>query len=854
VASPQGRPGPVVLDLQAVQSADHRGRGVARYAYELAVQLVRSRPDLVGRVLLNPALPPPGEIEPLVVSGLLAHAGSPDALPDGARIFHSLSPFELHTPIEQVWPRVVSQRGLLLAATVYDLIPELLADHYLREPGQRRRYRSRLQLLRCADHLLAISASAGADVSARLELPAGSVSVVGTGTSPHFAPPASRAAALARARAEVPGLEAEFVVYPGGTDFRKNVEGLIRGYALLPPATRGRYQLVVACQMGAQPLAHYSYVCRLLGIEERVLLTGFVSDDALLHLYQSASLFVFPSLAEGYGLPVAEAVACGAPVIGSQIPALEELLAADQLFDPTSAETIADALESALRDDRLAELAGRAGKPPATWAEVAERTARVYETMLERPPHPWRRRRAVGFVTPLPPAPTGIAHHSLRLTEELARLGEFDVDTFADGLDREPYEPVAPAGAGCFSARSLPAIEALRGGYDEVVYALGNSDNHVTGLAQLRRRPGVVIAHDVRLTNLYTFGAKDPAAVPGGLAASIERVYGGRLPRQLGRSGRVSDAEQEQYGLLLAREVIGLATRYVVSSDAARALALLDAAAGAPGSAGDLAETAAKIALLPISAEPPTAGRSGFEERPGVDDVFPPEGAGTEGAPLVVTLGIVHEVRQPRRLLDAFATVRERHPSARLAYVGPAPDDLAERLRARAEELGLADAVTVTGQVGTACFLAWLRQATVAVQLRERWNGESSATIGECLVSGAAVVVSDLGWMHELPDACVVKVSPAAPAAELGAELAALLVDAPRLAALRAAALELAPELSFARAAERLAALIFGAPPGPHGAEGQSREAVPPEGDVSAGRLPAARKSRRTGSRNAGRS
>jgi len=140
VASPQGRPGPVVLDLQAVQSADHRGRGVARYAYELAVQLVRSRPDLVGRVLLNPALPPPGEIEPLVVSGLLAHAGSPDALPDGARIFHSLSPFELHTPIEQVWPRVVSQRGLLLAATVYDLIPELLADHYLREPGQRRRY------------------------------------------------------------------------------------------------------------------------------------------------------------------------------------------------------------------------------------------------------------------------------------------------------------------------------------------------------------------------------------------------------------------------------------------------------------------------------------------------------------------------------------------------------------------------------------------------------------------------------------------------------------------------------------------------------------------------------------------
>jgi glycosyltransferase involved in cell wall biosynthesis len=764
---------------------------------------VEQRPDLVGRILLNPALPPPGDIEPLVVSGLLAYADDPAAFGPAARIFHSLSPFELHTPINQVWPREASRRGLLLALTLYDLIPEVLAHHYLREPGPRRRYRTRLQLLRQADRILAISPAAAEQAVSRLELPADQVAVVGTGTSPRFVPPASRDAAAERARAAVAGLEAEFVLYPAGTDYRKNVEALIRAYAALAPATRRRFQLVIACEMGAQPREHYSYVGRTLGIDDRLLLTGFVSDDALLHLYQSASLVAFPSLAEGYGLPVAESLACGAAVIGSDIPAMRELLAADQRFDAGEVSAITVALAEALETEgRLAELAGRAGKPPTTWPDVAARTAAVYEDLLSRHLHSWRSRRQVAFVTPLPPAPTGVAHHSLRLAEELARLDQFDLDVFADGQDREPYEPVVPAGTECFSARSLPAIEALRGGYDEIVYALGNSDNHVVGLELLRRRPGVVLGHDVRLTNLYAFGSKNPRAVPGGLPGSIERIYGGRLPPALGATGRVSRSEEEQFGVLLSREAIELSTRYLVSSSAARELALLDAGPAAAG----------KVEVLPFAAEPPVPGRSGFEEHEGEEEIGPP--ASGEGDPLVVALGIVHEVRQPLRLLDAFAQVRSRHPGGRLAFVGPAPEELRKRIAERSDEIGVGGLVTVTGQVSTPCFLDWMRRATVIVQLRDRWNGEASGTVGECLVAGAALVVADIGWMHELPDDCVVKVSPSPDPAELGETIATLAGDAGRLASLRKGALSFAPQLSFARTAAHLAGLIAGGRPG----------------------------------------
>lgn len=796
----RAKAGPVVVDLQAIQSPDHRGRGIARYSYELAVALVASRPDLVGRVLLNPELPPPGEIEPLLASGTVAYAGSPGALPDEARIFHSLSPFELEQPLRNVWPREVSRRGLLLALTIYDLIPEVLAHHYLRHPGPRARYRTRLAFLHAADHLLAISEAAKAQVIEHLEIDAAKISVVGTGTPPRFRPAESRSSAFAAARHEVPDLQEQFVLYTGGTDFRKNIEGLIRAYASLSKHLQLRWQLVVACEMTGQPRAHYSHVCRALGIEDRVLLTGFVSDDCLLALYQSAGLVVFPSLAEGYGLPVAEAIACGAPAIGSDIPALAELIADDQRFDPSSASSIGAALERALADDRWrAELAARAGRPVTTWAHVAERTASVYEHMLGDAAarrHTWRSRRTVAFVTPFPPAPTGVAHHSLRLTEEVVADGRVDLDVFVDGLDRAPYEPVLPVGAGSFPVTAFDAVESLRGGYDEVVYALGNSDCHVGALACLRRRRGgTVLAHDVRLTNLYWFGRDDEDAVPGGFPATLARMYGPELPAGLLTGGyRPSPSDEEQYGLLMVREVIDLADRVLVSSHAALELAELDVGRIGGG----------KLEVLPFAAEPPVTARSGFEDRVELGDAVPPG-----DYPIVAALGILHSIRQPFRLLEAFAVARRRVPDARLAFVGPAPEVLAESVRARAIELGLEDAVHVTGQVETDRFRWFMERVSFAVQLRANWNGEASGTVGECLVAGVPLMVADIGWMHELPDESVVKVAPSLSDVAFGGLLADILLDPDRRTRLSAAARAYAPELSFSTAAVRLVDLLF---------------------------------------------
>jgi len=114
-----------------------------------------------------------------------------------------------------------------------------------------------------------------------------------------------------------------------------------------------------------------------------VVFTGYVSQEKLPCLYRNADLFVFPSLYEGFGLPVLEAMACGTPVITSNTSSLPEVAGdAAVLVDPYSVEDIADAMERVLTDPDLRTELSRKGKERAkqfTWEKCARETLKVYE-------------------------------------------------------------------------------------------------------------------------------------------------------------------------------------------------------------------------------------------------------------------------------------------------------------------------------------------------------------------------------------------------------------------------------------------------------------------------------------------
>lgn len=385
--TPSGGAGPVLLDVQAVQSPDHRGRGIGRWVAEFAWALCSAAPDLVGGLLLNPALPvPDGDDVASLRSTRRLRFPSP-ATDREAGIYHVVSPFELHQDLDAVWPGFARRRSLVV--TLYDLIPEVLADHYLADPGYRRRYRARQELVRAADAVLAISEATRRDGIERLDLEPGRVTTVGCGIGPAFAPPQSRDEAFGRAQQGVPGVRPGFVLAVGGEDGRKNLEGLLAAYAGLPADLRDRHQLVIACNLTDGYRERLLGAASAAGIAERVVLAGYVDDAALIALYQSTALFVFPSLYEGFGLPVAEAMACGAPVVASSTSALGEVAPAAGQFDPADRAAITSAIHRALTDPAVgAALAAAASAPPPTWEKVVERAVPVYERLLARTPHP----------------------------------------------------------------------------------------------------------------------------------------------------------------------------------------------------------------------------------------------------------------------------------------------------------------------------------------------------------------------------------------------------------------------------------------------------------------------------------
>ncbi|HVF32900.1 MAG TPA: glycosyltransferase [Acidimicrobiales bacterium] len=710
----------LLLDLQGAQSVDHRDRGVARYVRELALAYERRGPaSPVAAYLLNPDLPLPGGVEPLVAGGKLRFVDDPGVYGSGD-VLHLASPVELSIPIDRLVPPAARAAGVRVVCTVFDLIPRSMPDVYLEDPGLRRRYLARLELLRAADGLVAISNFVASDVVAQLGVAPARVAAVPLVASASFRPD--------------PTIHRERVVLTtGGSDGRKNLEALVDAWSLVPAGVRRGWRLVV---VGTLPPLFANHL--RVRADDSLELRGFVTEDELVAWNQRAGLVVFPSRAEGFGLPVVEAQACGAPVIAGDNTAMVELLDPSARFDASSVDAMAAAITRALVEPPAAS------PPPArTWDDVADATAAFCADL------PGRRtggsaqnesgngsgngsgRRRLAFVSPLPPQPGGVATYSGRLLAALRARPDVAVDAYVDGPPHHRDAVLAADGARPLAA--FDRVEALAGPYDDVVVALGNSEFHTGALALLGRRDGAtVLAHDVRLTTLHRFAPwQHPEAAPGGFSATLHRMYDG-LPAGLGAGGALSAEEAERWGVLMARDVIGRSRRFLTTSTFAAELARLDARP----------EHRGRIATVPFAAAP------GVEPAP-------------DRHPLVVSFGVLNHLKQASLLVEAFGAATPADAKARLAFVGPAGADDVDAVRRAAADAGLAsDRVEVTGAVDDETYRRWLARAWVAVQLRASTNGESSAAVADCLAASLPTIVTGIGAARSLPAAAVVRVPP----------------------------------------------------------------------------------------------
>lgn len=363
--------------------------GVGHYTFELACALARVAPESTLEVVYPSTLPSIDFTE---------HN-------DGQSLPANLTIRQIRVgPLGRHWwtaglPGYVRRSGIqLFHGTNYDLPPwrqcaTVLTIHDLslliypetHEKSRVSRSRPRLPLMsRVANAVIVPTESVRGEVCEHLGVSPGKVFAIPEAARSCFAPMERAETEAVRRRL---GIGDDFLLTVGTIEPRKNLATLVSAFEEISHTRPARaLQLVVAGSRGwlSEPLFEAVKQSRF---RDRIILTEYLNDNALRALYSSCRAFVYPSIYEGFGLPPLEAMACGAPVITSRIPALEETAGgAAILVEPRNVQGFAGAIADLLDSDdlciRLSSL-GRTRAAEFTWERTARLTLEVYEKAKE---------------------------------------------------------------------------------------------------------------------------------------------------------------------------------------------------------------------------------------------------------------------------------------------------------------------------------------------------------------------------------------------------------------------------------------------------------------------------------------
>ncbi len=367
-----------------ITPAVHRRAGLGRYAQELTAALLAT--DTENEYVAFYNRPSEAYVEPPLdrlphlttnlsakpwrmsaLVGHLAHVGQ-DRLFPGVDLFHAT---------DHLLPRLTQVKSVF---TLHDLVFRFYPHTH--KPLNRWFLTLMMpRFLKAADAVIAVSRCTKRDVVRLYDLDEAKVKVIHEGVNPRF-------------RRSSPGvissvlhkydLRERYILSVGTIEPRKNLTSLLEAYV----AIRNQDSQLKLVIVGKRGWLYEGFFRRLheLGLENEVIFPGFVPDEDLPALYSATDLFVFPSLYEGFGLPVLEALACGAPVVTSNTSSLPEVAGeAALLVDPNSVEALArgmrDVLDSrTLRDDLRARGPKQAAK--FSWEKAARETLTIYTSLF----------------------------------------------------------------------------------------------------------------------------------------------------------------------------------------------------------------------------------------------------------------------------------------------------------------------------------------------------------------------------------------------------------------------------------------------------------------------------------------
>ncbi len=649
-------------------------------------------------------------------------------------IFYITSPFESnYIAYKKEWfgrAKVV--------ATVYDIIPYVMKENYLADKTTYKWYMSCIDNLRWADEIFVISESVKTDMIEHLGFNGGNIHVIWGAVDKQYEKleisDADKNALLKKF-----GISGEFIMCTGGEDGRKNLDGLIRSYALLPTELKNKYSLVVVCKLSENGMNKLSEVAKKSGVSKNVVFTNFVTSEELVMFYNLAALMAFPSKYEGFGLPIVEAWACGTPVLTSNNSSLCQIGGdAALLVDADSDKSVAAGMEKALHPEMLAELAEKGEKRLELyrWDRVADI---AIDFLNEIPPAPIAEknvkscREHIAFFTPLPPVESGISDYSEDIINALSSY--LDIDVFID----DGYTPSTsfPESVNVYNHKEYTKKYSQ---YSDTVYQMGNSEYHFYMYPYVQKYRGTLVLHDYNMhgavyhyamnKNKGDYQLYRKCLLEDFSVAEVDNY----IQAQKNGSANPAIYDMETNGL-----VTNYAKKTIVHSEEAKYKLLMN----------DIKRDVRVIASYAIIDELPDAGQIKENNGFGRDTV------------VISAFGGIHDTKRAVPILKAFAKLKSEVENVHLLFAGKLADGIKDNFERIIAENNISDSVTVTGYIDLDKFKEYIDMTDICLNLRYPSNGETSGSLMRILAKGKCVVVNEIGSFAEIPDEICVKLPPA---------------------------------------------------------------------------------------------
>lgn len=755
----------IVIDMQGAQSLSSRNRGIGRYVISIVQAIVHHRNDHEIFLALNGLFPESVDsittrFDRILPSENIRIWYPPAGVSFTSRSSHftaksaeiirnfflaSLSPDVLYVTSlfegfnEDVVVDICSSEVVVpTAVTLFDLIPYIHPDPYLKDKRVASWYLEKIQSLQRADLSLAISESSRLEAIHHLGLPEDTVVNISTDANDFFREVFISTSHENYIRSQY-NIHKPFVMYTGGIDVRKNIEGLIVAFSALPEQIKADYILVIVCSIKPETRISLRRLIDQLGLQiDSVIFTGFVPDDDLRALYNLCSLFVFPSFHEGFGLPVLEAMRCRAPVIASNTSSLPEVVCwTDALFDPYSTHDISQHIFRALTDNdfriRLIENS-ITQRDKFSWDQTGkdallamEKLYRDFSKKSAKHTNETLRPR-LAYISPLPPVKSGIADYSANLLPSLSKHYEIEVIVAQEVISDAWIVNNCPI-------RSIQWFKDNALSYQRILYHFGNSDFHQHMFGLLRDIPGVVVLHDFYLSGALRYmdlTCQSPGCwarelyISHGYKALYEYYHSNGSQRVLIDYPCSLSVIQNSLGLIAHSSNIHRLTSKFYGDDVT------------------------DWSIIPLARDTNTITDK-YEARRALgfnEDDF-----------IVCSFGVLGPAKLNHRLLQAwYDSMLSRTRKCRLLFVGMNHSGrYGKELLSCIESSTSSSSIEITGWVDQQTYHNYLAAADLCVQLRSFSRGESSAAVLDAMNYSLPVIVNANGSMADFDDNTVLK-------------------------------------------------------------------------------------------------